>query len=373
MGENKDNNENSEINENFKKLVKEAVKNLEILNNESIQQFLKEKKIDNAPQIPFFNEFMELILSKSIDAKNYDRKLNSWMGRSSLTFFSEIKHLLIAAKQKNETTFNQLVSKFLYLEAIRKIKKIPTNLIQQNLMDYKTLALKEKYQEQEDIDYKDLSRELNTSLKEIKEETKELEKLKRNVESKAHKILKLINDYLQTSRYFIGLLVALLDLLLNKLEQDKENYLSKDNSYLMLYRRRGHHYQKKIKNCLKYHPILTENIINLDSVKKVFETFVLKEYKNLRIHFAHHDMDVKQDQLKERIYKVFVNGVEKSFTLGEFNKLWEEKFSFFLYFKFLIAREFFTTDNELFNYVENRPKPAVFHFYSGKIIKDSDS
>ena len=372
MGEKKDDKDNSEINEIFRKLVKEGVENLEILNNESVLEFLNKKKITNAPPLPFFNEFKDLLLLRSINPRRYDEYLNKWMERSSLKFFSEIKRMLEISRQKNEVIFNQLLSKFLNLVAIKKIQKVTTNLVQQGLMDDRTLNLEKKFQEKK-VDYATLSSEINLALNDIKERGARLEKSRTNIEKKAHEILRLIKDYIETSRYFIGLIVALLDLNHDRLEEDLDNYFLTANSYLMLYQKDGYQFQKKIMNCLKYYPINTEFNLSLNSVKIVFETFVFKEYKDIRIHNAHTDIDVEQDQLKERIYKVKVNGKDKNYTLEELNRLWTDYFSFFQNFKFLIAREFFTEDRDLIRYVENKPKPEVYRIYLDKIIREEDS
>jgi len=372
MGEKKDDKDNSEINEIFRKLVKEGVENLEILNNESVLEFLNKKKITNAPPLPFFNEFKDLLLLRSINPRRYDEYLNKWMERSSLKFFSEIKRMLEISRQKNEVIFNQLLSKFLNLVAIKKIQKVTTNLVQQGLMDDRTLNLEKKFQEKK-VDYATLSSEINLALNDIKERGARLEKSRTNIEKKAHEILRLIKDYIETSRYFIGLIVALLDLNHDRLEEDLDNYFLTANSYLMLYQKDGYQFQKKIMNCLKYYPINTEFNLSLNSVKIVFETFVFKEYKDIRIHNAHTDIDVEQDQLKERIYKVKVNGKDKNYTLEELNRLWNDYFSFFQNFKFLIAREFFTEDRDLIRYVENKPKPEVYRIYLDKIIREEDS
>ena len=49
MSEEKDDKSNSELNEELVKLVKDAVENLEILDNKNIREFLKGKKISNIP------------------------------------------------------------------------------------------------------------------------------------------------------------------------------------------------------------------------------------------------------------------------------------------------------------------------------------
>jgi len=372
MGEKKEDKPNSELDEQLQKLIREGAENLDILNNENLLDFLKNKKIVNAPSLPFFKEFKESLLLASINTERYDKYLNKWMETSSLTFFSEIKRILKISKQKNKAVFDQLLSRFLNLVAIRKIKKTPINLVQQGLMDDRMLNLEKRFEEKE-VRYINLSNEINLNLKDIKERGEKLKNSRHNIEKKALEILRLIKDYIETSRYFIGLLVALLDLNHDRLEEDRDNYFLITNSYLMLYKRNDYYFQKKIKNCLKYYPIRREFNVSLKSVKVVFETFVFKEYKDLRIHNAHTDFDVEQDKLKERIYKVKVSGKDKSYNLDELNRLWNNYFSFFLNFKFLIAREYFSEDDELIRYIENRPKPVVFRIYPGDIIREEDS
>ena len=130
---------------------------------------------------------------------------------------------------------------------------------------------------------------------------------------------------------------------------------------------------KKIKRDLNYYLTRTRFKNELKSVKIVFENFVFKDYKDLRIHNAHHEDDVEQDQLKEKIYKVLVNGEEKSYTLEEYNNLLKKIFHFYLNFKFLIAREYFIEDHKLIRYIENRPKQITFSIYPGKIIRKDDA
>jgi len=372
MGEKKEDKPTSDLDEQLQKLIKEGAENLEILNNEKLLDFLNNKKIIKAPSLPEFQIFKESFLLASINTERYDKYLNKWMQTSSLKFFSEIKRMLQISKQKNKVVFDQLLSKFLNLVAIRKIQKVNINHVQQGLMDDRTLNLETKFEEQE-IEFANLSNEINLNLKDIKERGEGLEKSRTNTEKKAHEILRLINGFIETSRYFIGLLVALLDLNHDRVEKNLEDYFWIKNSFWMLYKKEGYHFQKKIERCLKYYPTNKEFNISLKSVKKVFEAFVFSEYKDLRIHNAHTDFDTKQDRLKERIFKIKVNGKDKSYTLDELTRLWNEYFSFFQNFKFLIAREYFTEDSELVRYIENRPKPVVYHIYPRKIIRDEDS
>ena len=368
MSDEKDDQENSELNEQLLKIIKNGVENLNILENEAVRDLLEKKRVANAPYAPLFTDFMEILLLDNINPEEYDRKLNMWMGSSSFTFFSEIKQLFNVSRQQNPPMFNQLLSKFLHLVAIKQIKKTHINLVQRGLMEDRTLDLEEDFKEKHTIDYSELANKINQKLEEVKERGKKLEQLETNVAKQAQLILKLINDYLQTSRYFIGLLVALLDMYYNRLEDNIDNYFSYENSYSLLYRKFGYQYNKKIKRYLKHYLTKTKFRKSLKSVKTVFESFVLNEFKDLRIHVAHTESDVEQNQLKERIYKVRVNGLDKSYTLDEFKNLWEIYFNFFQNFKFLVAREFFNDDRELVRYIENRPEPVVFHIYPGKPI-----
>ena len=368
MSDEKDDHENSDLNEQFRNLIKKGVENLDILDNEAVRELLKRKRVANAPSSPLFTHFKEIILLDSINPEEYDRKLNKWMGSSSLTFFSEIKLIFNISRQKNPPLFNQLLSQFLHLVAIKRIKKTHINLVQRGLMEDRTLDLEEDFKEKHTIDYPELANKINQKLEEVKERGKKLEQLETNIANQAHKILKLINDYLQTSRYFIGLLVALLDMYHNRLEDNIDNYFSYENSYSLLYWKFGYQYKKKIKRNLKHNLTRTKFSKSLKSVKTVFESFVLNEYKDLRIHVAHTESDVEQNQLKERIYKIRVNGRDKSYRLDEFKNLWEVYFNFFQNFKFLIAREFFNDDRELIRYIEGNPEPVVFHIHPGKPI-----
>ena len=209
-------------------------------------------------------------------------------------------------------------------------------------------------------------------MNEVKKRGKALSKLGSNTELQAQKILKLTNDLLQTSRYFLGLLIALLDLLHDKLNTNYWPYFSEQNSYALLYYRNGLANNKLIKSSLKFYATKSEQQKNLVSVKNIFERYILKEFKDLRIHFAHRDADTRQELLRKGIYIIKVANNEMSYTLSDLQQIWEKYSSFFLHFKLLVARELFS-DEDLISYVRKIPKPKVFHVFHGEIVeKKSD-
>jgi len=346
----------------------EFIENYEILDTESVREFLKSKHIQGiAPQLKLTENIINLLLLITIDSAFYDNYLGESLGDKTLSFFSEVQKLLQESAKKDKPTTDKLVSHFLNLTAIKKIEKVNPALIEKMLMDDKMVDIEHKYQDNESVEFNKIESDLNRAVYEVKQKGKKIANLPSNTELLTQRILKLLNDSLQTARYFFGLMIALLDLLSNRLERKTESYFSEHNSYVLLYNRNGICNNKCIMSCLKYYTEKPEYKQNLTSIKRVIERHLLKEFKGLRIHFAHWEADTVQDSLQEEIYHIKVKEKKVSYTLQELKDIWYDYSTLFLKFKLIVAREFYS-DADLISYVRKIPKPIEYQVYPGKIV-----
>ncbi len=351
---------------------KEFIENLEILNTESVREFLKSKRVNGiTQQLKLSEAIINLILVISIDSTVYDKHLGESLGDDTLSFFSEVKILLQESVKKDKPATDKLLSQFLNLPAIRKVEKINLTLVEKTLMDDRMLDIETKYQDSDTVEYDKIENDLIRATYQVKQRSKKLSNLPSNTELLAQRILKLINDSLQTARYFFGLLIALLDLLSDRLERKTNTYFSEQNSYMLLYSRNGTFNNKLIKSSLKSYATKSGYKKKLISIKKVIEQHILKEYKDLRIHFAHREVDTEQDSLPEEIYNIKVGEKKVPYSVQELKDIWNDYSTLFLRFKLIIAREFYS-DDDLISYVRKIPKPKVFHIYPGKVVEKKE-
>lgn len=356
----------------LQQFTKEFIENLEILDTESVHEFLKSKRVNGiTQQLKLSEVIINLILVISIDSTAYDKCLGESLGDDTLAFFSEVQILLQESVKKDKPATDKLLSQFLNLPAIKKIEKVNLALVEKTLMDDRMLDIETKYQNSDTVEYDKIENDLIRATYQVKQRGKILANLPSNTELLAQRILKLINDSLQTARFFFGLLIALLDLLNDRLERKTDSYFSEQNSYVSLYYRNGIFNNKHIWSSLRSYAIKPEYKQKLISIKKVIERHILKEYKDLRIHFAHREADTEQDSLQEEIYNVKVKKRTVPYTVDELKKIWADFSTLFLRFKLLVAREFFS-DADLISYVRKIPKPKVFHIYPGKVVEKKE-
>lgn len=356
MGEGKNKNKETQVDDILQKVAREASENLDVLDTESVRNFLKNKHIQNAPlDVKLVDVFINLLLLHSIDSKNYDKHLKKVLGDDTLKFFTEVKNLIQKSEEKDKTTTNKLLSRFLNLPAIKKIEKVSLTFVEKTLMDDRMLDIEAKYQDSKTVEYYKIEKDLTRATQEVKERGKKLAKLSSNTELLAQRILKLLNDLLQTSRYFFGLLIALLDILSEKFEKESKSYFSEQNSYVALYFRNGKYNNKYVWNSLRFYVVKSKYKEKLTSVRKLIENHLFGRYKDLRLHFAHWDLGIDQNLLPEQIYNIKIKSRIVPYTIQELKNIWKEISFIFLRFKLLVAREHYS-DEDLTGYVRNNPK-----------------
>lgn len=71
----------------------------------------------------------------------------------------------------------------------------------------------------------------------------------------------------------------------------------------------------------------------------------------MRIHKAHWEIDIIQDKLYEGKYKIEIAGLLKEFTLKEIDEIENNIFIFILWINHLIARQYYSNNEELVNYL----------------------
>ncbi len=354
MGEGKNKNKETQVDDILQKVAREASENLDVLDTESVRNFLKNKHIQNAPlDLKLVDVFINLLLLHSIDSKNYDKHLKKVLGDDTLTFFTEVKNLLEKSREKDKTITDRVLSLFLNLQAIKRIEKVNLLVVEKTLVDDRMLDIEAKYKDSKTIEYDTIEKDLTRLTQEVKQRSEKLNQLSSNREVLVQKILKLLNDLLQIARYIFGLLIALLDILSDRLEKELSGYFSEQNSYVSLYFQSGRYNNKLIWSSLRFYAVKSKHKEKLISIRKLIEQHLFGRYKDLRIHFAHWDLDTKQDLLPEQVYNIRIKNRTVPYTIQELKEIWNVISILFLRFKLLVAREYYS-DEDLINYVRKK-------------------
>ncbi len=350
----KDNNKENEVEDVLQKTITEAVENLNVLNTESVWDFLKSKRVQDTPlDLKMTEIFINFILLGSIDSQSYDNHLQKALSDDTLTFFTEVKNLLEKSREKDKTITDRVLSHFLNLQAIKKIEKVNLLVVEKTLVDDRMLDIEAKYKDSKTIEYDTIEKDLARLTQEVKQRSEKLNQLSSNREVLVQKNLKLLNDLLQTARYIFGLLIALLDILSDRLEKELSGYFSEQNSYVSLYFRSGRFNNKLIWSSLRFYAVKSKHKEKLISIRKLIEQHLFGRYKDLRIHFAHWDLDTKQDLLPEQVYNIRIKNRTVPYTIQELKEIWNVISILFLRFKLLVAREYYS-DEDLINYVRKK-------------------
>jgi len=332
----------------FIDLIEESVKNFGLLDNMKLREVLTNEKFNESFK-SLITKMLPTILLYFTNAKIYDGIFQGVLDNPNIKFFQNLEILIQNARNKDKEKTNNLISRFLHIPAINNLI-IPEGrrLTSKMLMDEEILDGLKQFQNGE-TEVMKVIEYLGSTLSTVKEKTDRLLKIPRRLKQEVESYISIIKNHYETIRYVVGLLLGLFDILNNTSMRKSSWYLSKKNFPTRLYYGPKYYYGSKswLKDYLDNPKFAKKN----SSIKYIFEEWIFKQLKDVRIHSAHREIDIQQSKLQEGKYIIEVNRVLKEFTLNEIEDLEKNSYRFILWTKHLIARQFYYNDEELVNYL----------------------
>lgn len=345
-------NKNSDLPEGLRQLIegiKKAAEAIGLLDNPNLKDLLVSKKfkdsIDN-----YIPNFLFPLLIISINTKMYDDIFQTILENPRITFFHELKDLIKETYKKDKKKANKMISAFLKIPVINSFNpsdtRRPTSTM---IMDEEMLHFREYFEDKE-LDFNTIQEFIKSVFLSVDERTEKLLKIPRRFKLEAEHFVNQIKNHYETNRYILGLVLALFDILEGNFNEDLSRYFSMENSPHRLYYppRRRYGTRSWLKDYLVNN---TKYSKKFTSLRYIFEDWIFKELRDMRIHKAHWEIDIFQDQLHEGKYKIEIGGVLKELTLEEIDENERAIFKFILWTKHLVARQYYPNNEELINYL----------------------
>ncbi len=293
---------------------------------------------------------LDFLFQMLFNTKIYDANFQKVLENPRITFFYEFKRLIKETYKKDKEKADEMISTFLKISAIKSFRKSDTRKSTSTMiMDEEMLNLQE-YFKNEELSFNTVLEFILSTILSVDERTKKLLKIPRRFKLEAENIVNQIKNHYETTRYILGLILALFDILEGNLNENLSWYFSMKKSPLHLYyppkRRYGSRYWLKdylFKNN-KYSK-------KFSSLRYMFEDWIFKELRDIRIYKAHREIDTIQDKLYEGKYKIEIAGVLKEFTLKEIDDIEYNIFILILWTKYLVARQYYSNNEDLVNYL----------------------
>jgi len=333
--------------------LKRSSRRMNLLGNENLRKFLSNKGIDFFGPLVRYN--LRFILLTSINIKSYDERFQKITKIKNLKFFEELSRLIQACYKKHQLNTKNLLKAFLELNAIKIIKKNTLNITAKTLMDVEILKLEEVYKDADHIDNSKLTSKLKGILNNIENKVSQLKEYPEQFKQMAVSIINEIKNNYETSRYTVGLILGLIDLLMDN-RRDSSFYFSEFNSPSNLY------FPPKNRdvNCCWIQDYMNEKLfpdiaVKYSSFKNLFEGWFFPEVAPVRHHKGHAEKDLRQSMLDQGIYLIKVKTGKKElikqYKLEDLEKLFDDSFSLNLLTKHTVARSFFKDDDWLIDYL----------------------
>ena len=329
-------------------LIKKGAKKFGLLDNMKLQEVLTNEKINES-----FENLITIILPKLlldfVNAEIYDEIFQGILDNHNIRFFQDLEILIQNARNKDKEKTNILISRFLHILAINNLT-IPEGrrLTSKMLMDEEILDGLKQFQNGE-TEVMKVFEYFGSTLSAVKEKTNRLLKIPRRLKQEVESYISTIKNHYETIRYVVGLLLGLFDILDNTSMRTPSWYFSKRRSPTLLYYRPK--YYKGLEFWLKDYLDNPKFAKKFFSIKYLFERWVFIQLKDVRIHSAHSQIDIQQNKLQEGKYIIEVNRALKEFTLNEIEDLEKCSYRFILWTKYFIARQFYSNNEELLNYL----------------------
>jgi len=340
--------ENNDAIKDFIGLIKESAKNLGLLDNMKLREVLTNEKFNESFK-SLISKMLPTILLYFLNAKIYDEIFQGVLDNHNLKFFQNLEILIQNGRNKDKEKTNNLISRFLHIPAINNLI-IPEGrrLTSKMLMDEEILDGLKPFQNGE-TEVMKVFEYLGSTLSTVKEKTDRLLKIPRRLKQEVESYISTIKNHYETVRYVVGLLLGLFDILNNTSMRKSSWYFSKKKLSTRLYYRSK--YYRGLEFWLEDYLNNPKFAKNFFSIKYIFEEWIFKQLKDVRIHSAHREIDIQQNKLQEGKYIIEVNRILKEFTLNEIEDLEKNSYRFILWAKHLIARQFYSNNEELVNYL----------------------
>lgn len=332
----------------LKELIKKGADKLGLLNNPNLEDYLMSDEFGERYDI-FVNNLLIPLLIEINNPQRFDEIFQGFFNKPDLIFYQELEKLIKFAYKKDESKAMKLVSKFLKIPAIDFFKKSHSRkLISSFEMTKNIIGLSKEFKNKDFDIHKSIEFMLNILLN-VNKETKKMLKIPRILKSEVENVINLIKNHYESMRYIVGLILGLFDIVEDNLNRNILWYFSPNKSpTFYYYPPKGHHIHRlRLKNYLN----LSKYSESFCSVRYMLEEWIFKIFKDIRIHKAHREIDIIQDELYEGLYKIDIGGVSYKYTLEEIYEIESQAFKFILWVKSIVAKQYYQNDQDLVNYL----------------------
>ena len=343
---------NSNLPEGIKQLIEGIKKGAEaigLLDNPNFKDFLASKKFKDFTN-NFTPNFLFPLLINSINAEMYDDIFQYILENPHITFFHELEDLIAETYKIDKQKASEIISAFLKIPVIDTFNPSESRRLTSTMIMDEEIQNFQEYFEDEKLDSNTILELILSSIPTVIDREEKLLKIPRRFKLEAAHFVNQIKNHYEITRYISGLILALFDILEENLNEDLLRYFSRENSPHSLYYSSGKRYGRRSRlkdylvNNIKYSETFS-------SLRYIFEDWIFKELRDMRIYKAHWESDIIQDQLHEGRYKIEIGGVLKELTLEEIVEKEKDIFKFILWSKHLVARQYYPNNEELINYL----------------------
>lgn len=351
----KDSNNN---NNNFEKdtwdLLKRESKKVSYLDNPNLQRLIREKGLvrPDLTKLNFTLHFLRSILVNSVDIKSYDGKLQNWTGLQNLAFFKELKLLIKEALRQRQSKSKKLIKAFLDLPAILHMKISSLEHTAITLLNDEIVDLNKKYSEVVSNKEREFQKDFTQLFEKVESRTKEILQFPDQLKEEAIRIINDIKNNFETIRFLSGCILGLFDIAYGNVNRNLEFYYQSGKSPHQLY------YPKKASNPnnskdWRISSYLQRTLLRskFRSIQRLYEYWILKEFKDIRVYKAHKEIEIFQDELEKGKYKISLKYSVKKYTLEQLRTIYNTTGLFLQNIKLLIARSYFPNQYIFAEYV----------------------
>ena len=309
-------NEENDSEEELIRIIKEAAENFGLIKdiNISPDEIFEEDKSNDLP-IKFLFSFIYILLTQFTGPNFYDNTLQRIIKNKDINYYKELEKLIISAKKSDAIRTNELLSKFLYIPAIYNFI-IPEGrrMTSKNVMEEEMLFCKNKLQN-EKVNILKVAEFFVSTISTVRKKTDQLLKTPRRFKQEIESYINIIKNHFEITKYFTGLILGLFEIVNKKTTRKISWYFPKRKSSPHHYFPPKNYDGKKLwlRDYLNHQNFKKK----YSSIKYIYEEWLFKQIKDIRIHEAHGQIDINQNKLTEGIYLIEIDGELKEFTLED--------------------------------------------------------
>jgi len=334
-----------------------------------IQGIMRDEKVlekEGAPgpkQARLFEIFLESMMKDAVNPEKFDNMASkSGRFKEPFTFYQNFESLLRRARAKDKGQFDRLVASFLSTNAIDYLSnQMRPGSTRITLLNARVKEIKKKVGEASK--YADSMKNLIDEIDEIRQEAKELEETNvdtRQAEMELH-VRDIIANY-ESTRYLVGVMIGLFDILSGTFNDHNNPYLNLNNSVGDIYYDSKRNRDKIKRSSLEKRELIPQrnlqaflkentNTSRFPAFKPWFEDWFFPTFTNIRIHPAHHQNDIQQDRISVDAYQIMSKDGVKSYSLAELKELKTTSYDFLVWAKSTAAYIFYTDNKERVQYL----------------------